>query len=127
MELSLFSFLCFLILVSHSNAGFFSRRNVTRRMYYEALKDKSQDIKPKGFESLISSGDADELPQKLKELTDAANFQDVSATDAAADVPGGRSILKKESYRLLMNMESIMQGSKEADKCCTITVEGVSV
>jgi len=83
-------------------------------MYYEALKDKSQDIKAKALESIISSADSDELPQKLKELIDAADSKDVSAT-AAADVSGGEEYSEngvlqiydeQEKYKDLVDAEA---------------------
>jgi len=64
-----------LFMLATAKGGFFARRNVTRRLFYNALKEKNTDIETINLNSNAVFEETDELQEKLHELIDAVDFK----------------------------------------------------
>jgi len=70
-------------LVQNAHAeGYFARRNISRRLYYKALKDANKDAA--NLEPLNADAKPTELQYKLKELITASNFVDATSSQEDA-------------------------------------------
>lgn len=69
------NFILILFMLATVKGGFFARRNVTRRLFYNALKEKNTDIETLNLNGNAVFEETDELQEKLHELIDAVDFK----------------------------------------------------